>query len=71
MTEYIIIVALIAIASIGVVSIFGNDIQKLYAAATNALAGETKVDPGTQKAEARHVKQRTLKNFAADTRGAK
>jgi pilus assembly protein Flp/PilA len=71
MTEYIIIVALIAIASIGVVSLFGNDIQRLYAGATNALAGEQKVDPKTQKASARHVKQRTLKSFAADTRGAK
>lgn len=70
MTEYIIIVALVAIASIGVVSIFGNDIQRLYAAATNALAGQTQVDPGTQKARASHTKQRTLKSFAADTRGA-
>ena len=38
MTEYIIIVALIAIAAIGVVTIFGDNIRDLFAGATNALA---------------------------------
>ena len=37
MTEYIIIVALIAIAAIGVVSLFGDNIRKLFATSANAL----------------------------------
>jgi pilus assembly protein Flp/PilA len=40
MTEYIIIVALIAIAAIGVVSLFGDNIRALFASSSNALAGE-------------------------------
>jgi Flp pilus assembly pilin Flp len=41
MTEYIIIVALIAIAAIGVISIFGQNIRALFATSANALAGNT------------------------------
>jgi len=39
MTEYIIIVALIAIAAIGVVTLFGDNIRKLFGASADALAG--------------------------------
>ena len=70
MTEYIIIVALIAIAAIGVVTIFGDNIRDLFAGATNALAGETKVTVGTEKARKSHTKSRTLKNFAQDNKGS-
>ncbi len=70
MTEYIIIVALIAIAAIGVVTIFGDNIRDLFAGATNALAGETKVKVGTEKARTSHTKSKTLKNFAEDNKGS-
>ena len=70
MTEYIIIVALIAIAAIGVVTIFGDNIRDLFAGATNALAGEQKVKVGTEKAREAHTKTRTLKNFAEDNKGS-
>lgn len=40
MTEYIIIVALIAIAAISVVTIFGDNIRALFGTSANALAGE-------------------------------
>lgn len=40
MTEYIIIVALIAIAAVGVVTLFGNNIRKLFGASANVLAGK-------------------------------
>jgi pilus assembly protein Flp/PilA len=71
MTEYIIIVALIAIAAIGVVTIFGDNIRDLFAGATNALAGETKPKKlGSEKARSSHTKSRTLKNFAQDTKGS-
>ncbi len=39
MTEYIIIVALIAIAAIGVISLFGDNIRALFGASADALAG--------------------------------
>ncbi len=44
MTEYIIIVALIAIAAIGVVTVFGEDVRSLFGASTQALAGSTTVN---------------------------
>jgi Flp pilus assembly pilin Flp len=40
MTEYIIIVALIAIAAVGVVTLFGNNIRKMFGASANVLAGK-------------------------------
>lgn len=70
MTEYIIIVALIAIAAIGVVTIFGDNIRDLFAGATNALSGDTAVKVGTEKARDTHTKSRTLKNFAEDNKGS-
>lgn len=52
MTEYIIIVALIAIAAIGIVSLFGQQIQELFSSGGKALAGSgattTKVDIQTK-----------------------
>ena len=39
MTEYIIIVALVAIASIAVVTIFGNQIRSVFSASTQQLQG--------------------------------
>lgn len=48
MTEYIIIVALIAIGTIGVITVFGNNIRALFGASAQALAGETNVDVETQ-----------------------
>ena len=39
MTEYIIIVALIAIAAIGVVTLFGDNIRDMFGASAAALSG--------------------------------
>jgi pilus assembly protein Flp/PilA len=39
MSEYLIIVALIAVAAIGVVTVFGRDIRELFSGTTNSLAG--------------------------------
>ena len=44
MTEYIIIVALVAIASIAVVTLFGDQVRSLFAASKDQLAGNN-VDP--------------------------
>jgi Flp pilus assembly pilin Flp len=64
MTEYIIIVALIAIAAIGVITLFGNNIRRLFGASADALAGETAVTPTTGTATAEHKQTKTLKTFA-------
>ena len=50
MTEYIIIVALIAISAIGVVSIFGDNIRKIFGASVNALANSATSNTGAKKA---------------------
>jgi pilus assembly protein Flp/PilA len=63
MTEYIIIVALIAIAAIGVVSLFGDNIRALFATSANALAGEEKVKAKTDTADKKLYEHRNLKNF--------
>ena len=47
MTEYIIIVALIAIASIAVVTIFSNQIRALFGGAAEQLAGNEGVSAET------------------------
>lgn len=39
LTEYIIIVALVAIAAIGVVNIFGNQLRNQFAAIVGAMSG--------------------------------
>ena len=54
MTEYIIIVALVAIAAIGVYSAFGRTVQEQMAAITESLAGQNgaaNTDVGTAKNE--------------------
>jgi pilus assembly protein Flp/PilA len=39
MTEYIIVVALIAVAAIGVITVFSQNLRALFAASSNELAG--------------------------------
>jgi Flp pilus assembly pilin Flp len=68
MTEYIIVVALIAIAAIGVVSLFGDNIRDLFGASGNALAGNEATTPDSHEAGEKPTiyKHQTLKNFAED-----
>lgn len=44
MTEYIIIVALIAVAAIGVVTLFGDEIRDMFGASSSALSGEEEAE---------------------------
>lgn len=67
MTEYIIIVALIAIAAIGIVTIFGENIRGLFSASSNALSGETNVEVQTKGGN--KVQSKDLKNFAKKNKG--
>ena len=59
MSEYLIIVALIAVAAIGVVTVFGKDIRELFSASTDSLAGKS----ATNNATKANVKNKTLKDF--------
>lgn len=43
MTEYIIIVALIAIAAIGIITLFGDNIRRLFGMSADALGGASNV----------------------------
>jgi pilus assembly protein Flp/PilA len=60
MSEYLIIVALIAVAAIGVVSVFGKDIRALFSASTGSLAGES----AKNEAVKAKVNDKTLKTFS-------
>jgi Flp pilus assembly pilin Flp len=66
MTEYIIIVALIAIAAIGVITLFGNNIRKLFGASAEALAGDENVSNTGEIAD-QQVKRKGLKDFGKNS----
>ena len=68
MTEYIIIVALIAISAIGVVTRFGDNIKALFGAAIGALNGQDNVTPNT-KASSSAFEKKTIKTFAQNNGG--
>lgn len=63
MTEYIIIVALIAIAAIGVVTVFGDNIRKMFGASVDALAGSATDSTGA-KNSGKSSQHRNVVNFA-------
>jgi Flp pilus assembly pilin Flp len=66
MTEYIIIVALIAIAAIGVITLFGNNIRKLFGASAEALAGNEDVKNTGQTAN-QQLQRKNLQNFGSNS----
>jgi pilus assembly protein Flp/PilA len=59
MSEYLIIVALVAVAAIGVTSVFGKDIRFLFAATTDSLSG----GQGTNDAVKASVSDKHMKDF--------
>jgi Flp pilus assembly pilin Flp len=65
MTEYIIIVALIAIAAIGVITLFGDNIRRLFGMSADALAGQDNISQrNTEGAGAdQDLTKKTMKNF--------
>src|SRR5262249_16351211 len=64
LSEYLIIVALVAIAAIGVVTVFGRDIRELFAGTTDSLAG----NQASNTARKANVKaSKNLKNFGKYT----
>ena len=70
MTEYIIIVALIAIAAIGVVTVFGQNIRALFGASTSSLAGDTAVQARTKNGNTQeYTGKKGLRNFGQNNDG--
>jgi type IV pilus assembly protein PilA len=69
MTEYIIIVALIAIAAIGIYQAFGDVVRGQSAVAVSTLAGETSdtarqgVEEANDRANSEGDRRATLANF--------
>ena len=68
MTEYIIIVALIAIAAIGVITLFGDNIKALFGMAVDGLAGDTQVEKRTSKSQGK-LEKKKLTDFAKENSG--
>jgi Flp pilus assembly pilin Flp len=70
MTEYIIVVALIAIAAIGVYASFGDVVKNQTAAVAKELSGESGENAGdmarlrSEKAALRAKNETTLKGFS-------
>lgn len=68
MTEYIIIVALVAIAAIGVVNIFGNQIRNQFATIVAAMSGSSLTVESMADDAKGQTTQRTLKDYASKNR---
>ena len=65
MAENIITVALIAIATIGITSLFGDNVRGLFAASSDSLAGASQVgNPGTRISGKSALTQKKISNFA-------
>ncbi|AKU91389.1 Flp family type IVb pilin [Vulgatibacter incomptus] len=71
MTEYIVIVALIAVAAIGVVTAFGDNVRALFATSTDALAGKESSSSGAKKASSGVRDSRNLQDFAEHAKKSK
>jgi len=75
MTEYIIIVALIAVAAIGVYKAFGDVVRGQTSVAASTLAGQdsggarTRVNEGGTESNERGQGKKDLTNFELDTKG--
>jgi len=64
MSEYLIIVALIAIATIDMVTVFGRDIRELFSGTTNSLAGNQTTNTAVK---ARVKANKSLKDYGKYT----
>ena len=67
MTEYIIITALVAIAGIGIITIFGDNIRGLFGAAAQALAGKNNVGNPGEDQDHQQLRKKTLKSFGQNS----
>jgi pilus assembly protein Flp/PilA len=65
MTEYIIIVALIAIAAIGIITLFGDNIRRLFGMSADALAGDSNISQRNTSGAGNNtaLTNKTMKSF--------
>ncbi|MBK7860590.1 MAG: hypothetical protein IPJ65_18725 [Archangiaceae bacterium] len=63
MTEYIIIVALIAIAAIGIITLFGDNIRRLFGMSADALAGDDGITQRNVTKANDNLTNKTMKSF--------
>jgi len=68
LNEYLIIVALVAIAAIGVVNIFGNQIRNQFATIVAAMSGSSLTVESMADDAKGQTTQRTLKDYASKNR---
>ncbi|MGQ0507430.1 MAG: Flp family type IVb pilin [Myxococcaceae bacterium] len=66
MTEYIIIVALIAVAAIGVVNLFGDNLRKLFGMSADALAGQNDIQMRGERSR-QELEGKTLQSFGQNS----
>ena len=65
LTEYIIIVALVAIAGIGIVNVFGNQLRKQFHVIVKAMAGsETGKVESMADSAGKEANQKNLSTYA-------
>ena len=62
-SEFIVIVALIAVATIGIITLFGDNIRRLFGNSSDTLAGDEIVGYNQNKANAQ-LTQKGMSNFA-------
>ena len=63
LTEYLILVALIAISSIGIIRVLGQTTRAQLSNVTNALQGNHRKKVNSQNVEEKHYKMNDLSNF--------
>jgi len=68
MTEYVIVVALVAVAAIGVVTAFGDNVRNLFATSTEALAGKASSSSGAKSVDDALRQSRDLNDFASQAK---
>jgi pilus assembly protein Flp/PilA len=68
LTEYIIIVALVAIAAIGVVNIFGNQLRHQFSTIIASMSGSSVQVTSLAAKAKQQTNQRTLKDYASENR---
>jgi len=69
MVEYIIIVALIAIACIAVVTLYGDDIRGLFGTSADALAGDDDIPTRAEMSQGDSIEKKNIRNFADSAGG--
>lgn len=65
MTEYVVVVALVAVAAIAIVGLFGQQLRANFYAMTRALAGHESKTPDKSDAAERETAKKDLSDFAA------